>query len=156
MSSGFLHSLTDSHHRFSPSTDIAGQSALKSSVQRSIRAQLLETLSIDAETLEQIWPKKENLIQVKWHVIHNLDAALLIAVVCSREHITIFTLHGVPLFFQHFDDKIMPSLRLVHKCKLVLQTGSRVSDASGLQTPACCRTSRSIEAPSVTYSQAHI
>lgn len=58
-------------HRFGQS-DISGQSILKSSVQRSIRANLLAQLSIDAETLEQIWPKKENLVLVKWSILRVL------------------------------------------------------------------------------------
>jgi len=36
---------------------------------------------------------------------------------CSREHISIYTLNGVPLFFQHFDEHIIPTLRLVHLCE---------------------------------------
>ncbi|PIL23814.1 hypothetical protein GSI_13565 [Ganoderma sinense ZZ0214-1] len=34
----------------------------------------------------------------------------------SREHISIYTLHGEPLFFQHFDGPFFPTLRLLHKC----------------------------------------
>lgn len=89
--------------KFSPSTDIASQSTLKSSAQRAIRAQLLSTFNLDAETLEQIWPKKENLVQVK-----------------CREHMTIYTLNGVPLFFQHFDEHIFPTLRLLHRYPNIL------------------------------------
>jgi hypothetical protein len=62
--------LTDSLRgcRFQPSTDIAGQTPVKSSVQRSIRSAVLNQWSIDAETLEQMWPKKESLVHVKWSV----------------------------------------------------------------------------------------
>ena len=34
----------------------------------------------------------------------------------SREHISIYTLNGDPLFFQHFDGPYYPVLRLLHKC----------------------------------------
>jgi predicted ribosome-associated RNA-binding protein Tma20 len=34
----------------------------------------------------------------------------------SRDHITIYTVQGEPLFFQHFDGPFYPTLRLVHKC----------------------------------------
>ncbi|KZT11468.1 uncharacterized protein LAESUDRAFT_710962 [Laetiporus sulphureus 93-53] len=89
--------------KFHPSSDVAGQTSVKSSVQRSIRSSLLSQWKIDPETLEQIWPKKEPLTLVK-----------------CREHISIFTLHGEPLFFQHFDGPFFPTLRLLHKYPFVL------------------------------------
>ncbi|KAF8520210.1 hypothetical protein BU17DRAFT_75754 [Hysterangium stoloniferum] len=89
--------------KFAPATDIAGQTILKSSVQRSIRTGLLTQLKLDAETLEQIWPKKEPLVHVK-----------------CRDHISVYTLHGEPLFFQHFDGPYFPTLRLLHKYPFLL------------------------------------
>src|SRR6266566_3007418 len=38
---------------------------------------------------------------------------------CSRDHLSIYTLHGEPLFFQHFDGPYFPTLRLLHKCKRI-------------------------------------
>ena len=35
----------------------------------------------------------------------------------SREHLSIYALHGEPLFFQHFDGPYFPTLRLLHKCE---------------------------------------
>lgn len=58
-------------HRFSPSSDISGQTSLKSSVQRSIRSGILSQWKIDPEAFEQIWPKKEPLTLVKWLVPSN-------------------------------------------------------------------------------------
>ncbi|KIM65307.1 hypothetical protein SCLCIDRAFT_113168, partial [Scleroderma citrinum Foug A] len=89
--------------RFSPSTDIASQTPPKSSVQRSIRSAVLLQWSIESETLEQIWPKKESLTHVK-----------------CREHISIYALHGEPLFFQHFDGAFYPTLRILHKYPFIL------------------------------------
>ena len=43
-------------------------------------------------------------------------APLVLLRPCSREHISIYTLHGEPLFFQHFDGPFFPTLRLLHKC----------------------------------------
>ncbi|KAI5115714.1 hypothetical protein M0805_009263 [Coniferiporia weirii] len=83
--------------------DISSQSILKSSVQRSIRANLLAHLRIDAATLEQIWPKKEGLVLVK-----------------CRDHISIYAVNGEPLFIQHFDGPLYPMLRLVHKYPSIL------------------------------------
>ncbi|KZS98962.1 hypothetical protein SISNIDRAFT_545805 [Sistotremastrum niveocremeum HHB9708] len=78
--------------------DASGQSILKSSVQRSIRATLLSQMNWDAETLELVWPKKEALVLVK-----------------CRDHISIYTVQGEPLFFQHFDGPFFPTLRLLQK-----------------------------------------
>ncbi|THH33917.1 hypothetical protein EUX98_g340 [Antrodiella citrinella] len=89
--------------KFSPSTDVSGQTSVKTSVQRSIRSGILSQWSIDQDTLESIWPKKEPLILVK-----------------CREHISIYTLHGEPLFFQHFDGPFYPTLRMVHKYPFLL------------------------------------
>ena len=130
--------------RFQPSTDVSGQVSVKSSVQRSIRASILSQWQINPETFEQIWPKKESLTLVKWYVTSHPSIAgrrcaklfVLTPVSCrlpsfaffsvppvarpsalrSREHIYIYTLHGEPLFFQHFDGPFFPTLRLLHKC----------------------------------------
>ncbi|KAI0797801.1 hypothetical protein C8Q75DRAFT_739734 [Abortiporus biennis] len=83
--------------------DVSGQTSVKSSVQRSIRTALLSQWKIDPETLEQIWPKKEPIILAK-----------------CRDHISIFTLQGEPLFFQHFDGPFYPTLRLLHKYPFIL------------------------------------
>ncbi|KAK7467086.1 translation machinery-associated protein 20 [Stygiomarasmius scandens] len=89
--------------KFSTSTDIAGQTPVKSSVQRSLRAAVLAQWKIEPETLDVIWPKKEGLVHVK-----------------CREHISIYTVHGEPIFFQHFDGPIYPTLRVLHKYPYIL------------------------------------
>ncbi|RDX48346.1 hypothetical protein K466DRAFT_563538 [Polyporus arcularius HHB13444] len=89
--------------KFQPSADVSGQVSVKSSVQRNIRASILSQWNINPETFEQIWPKKEPLTLVK-----------------CREHISIYTLHGEPLFFQHFDGPFFPTLRLLHKYPSIL------------------------------------
>ncbi|TFK72162.1 hypothetical protein BDN72DRAFT_869612 [Pluteus cervinus] len=89
--------------KFVPSTDIAGQTPVKTSVQRSIRASVLSQWKIEPETLEVIWPKKETLIHVK-----------------CREHISIYTVHGEPIAFQHFDGPVYPTLRILHKYPYIL------------------------------------
>ncbi|KAI0303424.1 hypothetical protein B0F90DRAFT_1710916 [Multifurca ochricompacta] len=89
--------------KFQPSTDVAGQTPVKSSVQRGIRSTILSLWNIDAETLEEIWPKKESIVNVK-----------------CRDHLSIYALHGEPLFFQHFDGPYFPTLRLLHKYPFIL------------------------------------
>ncbi|KAG5728328.1 Translation machinery-associated protein 20 [Termitomyces sp. T112] len=89
--------------KFSPSTDIAGQTPVKSSVQRAIRAAILSQWKIEPETLEALWPKKEGLVHVK-----------------CREHVSIYSLHGEPLIIQHFDGPFYPTLRVLHKYPYIL------------------------------------
>ncbi|TFK27375.1 hypothetical protein FA15DRAFT_666443 [Coprinopsis marcescibilis] len=89
--------------KFSPSSDVSGHVPMKSSVQRNLRATILSQWKIEPETLEAIWPKKEGLVHAK-----------------CREHIAIYTVHGEPLFVQHFDGPFMPTLRLLHKYPYIL------------------------------------
>ncbi|EDR11304.1 uncharacterized protein LACBIDRAFT_183839 [Laccaria bicolor S238N-H82] len=89
--------------KFSPSTDIAGSTPVKTSVQRQIRATVLSQWKIEPETLEAIWPKKEGLVHVK-----------------CREHISVYTVQAQPIFFQHFDGPFYPTLRILHKYPYVL------------------------------------
>ncbi|KAG5635901.1 hypothetical protein H0H81_009726 [Sphagnurus paluster] len=96
--------------RFSPATDIAGQTPVKSSVQRAIRAAVLAQWKIEPETLEAIWPKKEGLVHVKWCVRAQRQ----------REHVSVYTVHGEPLIIQHFDGPYYPTLRLLHKYPYIL------------------------------------
>ncbi|KAG2020795.1 malignant T cell amplified sequence 1 [Coprinopsis cinerea AmutBmut pab1-1] len=91
--------------KFSASSDISGQVPVKTSVQRAIRNSILSQWKIEPETLEAIWPKKEGLVHVK-----------------CREHISIYTVHGQPLFFQHFDGPFFPTLRLLHQYPYILPT----------------------------------
>ena len=81
----FVYSIALLDHRFSPSTDIAGHTPVKQSVQRQIRATVLSLWKIEPETLEAIWPKKEGLVHVKWSVL-------------------LIILHGsIPLFYKFFN-----------------------------------------------------
>jgi PUA domain protein len=37
----------------------------------------------------------------------------------SKDHVSIYTVQSEPLFFQHFDEPLYPTLRLLHKCTLL-------------------------------------
>jgi len=56
----------------------------------------------------------------------------------SRDHASIYTLHGEPIFFQHLDGPVYPTLRTLHKCMPETSCGSsgfltvRVTDPSVL------------------------
>ncbi|GAA5990106.1 hypothetical protein JCM11641_007069 [Rhodosporidiobolus odoratus] len=56
--------------------------------------------AVDEEltVLDVLWPKKETLTLVK-----------------CREHISLYTVHGEPLFFQHFDGPFYPTLKVLHR-----------------------------------------
>lgn len=53
------------------------------------------------ELLELVLPKKATIHQTK-----------------CREHLLLIVVEGEPLFFQQFDGPLIPSLRVLHKCKL--------------------------------------
>ncbi|KAF1841141.1 uncharacterized protein K460DRAFT_380860 [Cucurbitaria berberidis CBS 394.84] len=74
------------------------KSKVKSSAQRAIRSKVLESYPKLEPYIEDILPKKEQLDLVK-----------------LPDRVSLYTLHGTPLFFQHMDDAILPHLTLVHK-----------------------------------------
>ncbi|EJD05989.1 uncharacterized protein FOMMEDRAFT_166285 [Fomitiporia mediterranea MF3/22] len=84
-------------------SDITGKTNVKSSAQRAIRDTLIRDLKVDTEKLEQIWPKKEVLVHVK-----------------CRDHISIYTVNGDPLFFQQHEEQLYPTLWLVQKYPSIL------------------------------------
>ncbi|GAA5938725.1 translation machinery-associated protein 20 [Sporobolomyces koalae] len=48
--------------------------------------------------MDTLWPKKETCSLVK-----------------CRDHVSMYTVHGEPLFFQHFDGPFYPTLKVLHK-----------------------------------------
>ncbi|KAK2460615.1 hypothetical protein APHAL10511_007085 [Amanita phalloides] len=89
--------------KFSLTSDVSGQTIVKSSAQRSIRAAILSQWKIEPETLEVLWPKKETLTHVK-----------------CRDHLSIYTVHGEPIFFQQSDGPVYPTLRVLHRYPYIL------------------------------------
>jgi malignant T-cell-amplified sequence len=71
---------------------------IKSSVQRGIRAKILETYPLLEPHLESILPKKSQLDLVK-----------------LPDRVSLYSLDDTPLFFQHMDDPIIPHLKIVHQ-----------------------------------------
>ncbi len=86
-------------------TDLGPATALKSSVRRVIRQKLTDqypALAADeGALLEAAWPNKASVTTMKF----------------AREHVQMFIADKQVLFFQHYDDWYLPSLRLLHKCK---------------------------------------
>lgn len=91
---------------------------MKSSAQRAMKKAIVETYPlITEEIIEEIFPKKLNIIATKWYYNLNYEVFLLIF---SSDRLLLFSLEneGIPLFFQHYGSVYVPTLRLVHKCIL--------------------------------------
>lgn len=77
---------------------------MKSSAQRGVRKQILELYPrMTEEALEQLMPKKSSLFLAKCH-----------------DNINLIVLDNEPLFFQHFDEPLIPTLRTLHKFPHIL------------------------------------
>ncbi|RPA99403.1 hypothetical protein L873DRAFT_1843687 [Choiromyces venosus 120613-1] len=76
----------------------SSKTKLKSSIQRNLRAKLVEQFPLLGPHIDEILPKKSQLSLLK-----------------APERLSLYTLDNEVLFFQHHDDALFPSLRLVHK-----------------------------------------
>ncbi|KAJ3254813.1 hypothetical protein HK103_006803 [Boothiomyces macroporosus] len=84
--------------KFNPKQDISGQTQAKSSVQRNIRAKILDQMPLLEPHIEEILPKKAPLFIVK-----------------CLDRVSILQINGESLFFQHFDGPFIPNLKLLQK-----------------------------------------
>ncbi|KAI9230772.1 MAG: PUA-like domain-containing protein [Piptocephalis tieghemiana] len=84
--------------KFNPKDDISGQSLTKSSVQRAIRAKILEQYPTLEPVMEDILPKKAPLVVVK-----------------CLDHVNLITVQGKILFYNTRDEPYFPTLRLLHQ-----------------------------------------
>ncbi|KAF9540445.1 hypothetical protein EC957_004285 [Mortierella hygrophila] len=84
---------------FNIKEDVTGHTQVKSSVQRAIRAKILEQYKEGIEgIIDDVMPKKAPLILMKCH-----------------EHINLIVMNNEVLFFNHFDGPYFPTLKLLHK-----------------------------------------
>ena len=92
--------------RFDSSSDISTSTQVKTSVQRGIKAQILQSHpSMDEEALDALLPKKPPLFQYK------VGPHLMLYCRQSLEG----TSDNEPIFFQSRDGPVLPTLRLVHQ-----------------------------------------
>ncbi|CAO3678777.1 unnamed protein product [Umbelopsis ramanniana] len=89
--------------KFSFTENIAGQTQLKSSVQRGIRGKIIEQYPSLEPILDDLMPKKTPIVLVKGH-----------------EHLSFLSVNNQVLFFQHFDGPYYPTLKLLHKYPILL------------------------------------
>ncbi|CAN6674571.1 translation machinery-associated protein 20 [Trichomonascus vanleenenianus] len=78
--------------------EIHSRANIKSSVQRSLRAKLLAQFPDLEPVIDDVVPKKSQLVQVK----------------CANR-MSLYGVNGEVIFTQHFDEDLVPTLRLVHK-----------------------------------------
>ncbi|KAK5194554.1 translation machinery-associated protein 20 [Exophiala xenobiotica] len=85
---------------------VAGaKSKVKSSVQRGIRAKVLETYPKLEPHIDEIMPKKSQLDLVK-----------------LPDRVSLYVLDDRALFYQHMDDPIIPHLKIVHQYPQAFKT----------------------------------
>ena len=93
---------------FDPSKDVSTSTQVKTSVQRGLRAQISEAHpSITEDQLEALIPKKHPLVQYK--------VGPHMMLYCRRIDHEEASSSDEPIFFQHRDGPILPTLRIVHK-----------------------------------------
>jgi isochorismate hydrolase len=63
--------------RFQADENISGVTQLKSSVQRSIRAKLVEQFPSIKDYIDDICPKKESMVLIKWYQVMFTHSNLL-------------------------------------------------------------------------------
>jgi PUA domain protein len=88
--------------KFHEKDDVIGQNPIKSSVQRTIRSTILKQYPALEPHLEEILPKKKEIVVVK----------------CTN-YIELVKVDREILFFKGRDDPYFPALTLVHRCKSV-------------------------------------
>ncbi|ODQ66488.1 translation machinery-associated protein 20 [Nadsonia fulvescens var. elongata DSM 6958] len=78
--------------------EVHSRSNIKSSVQRGLKAKLIEQFPGLESVIEEAMPKKSQMVQIK----------------CS-DKVTLYSINSEVLFFQSFDDPLVPTIKFVHK-----------------------------------------
>ncbi|CAB3992700.1 malignant T-cell-amplified sequence 1-like [Paramuricea clavata] len=89
--------------KFQADENISGVTQLKSSVQRSIRAKLVEQFPSIKDYIDDICPKKESMVLIKCH-----------------DHVEIICVNSELLFFKQRDSPYYPTLRLLHQYPFIM------------------------------------
>jgi len=101
--------------KFDPSSDVSTSTQVKASVQRALKSQLIGAHPlITDESFDELVPKKSPLVQYK------VGSHLMLY--CRRNHDgnndgddeNMKSDSNEPIFFQHRDGPILPTLKLVH------------------------------------------
>merc|ERR1712012_1422760 len=89
--------------KFVAKEEISGSTQLKSSVQRGIKTTIKDTYPSIDPYLDQIFPKKDQIVLIK-----------------CKEHIEILAVKGELVFFRQRDGPWYPTLKLLHKYPFML------------------------------------
>jgi len=79
-------------------SDCSQSSQVKSSAQRGIKAKITEHHPALEDIIDEVLPKKPPLYQFR-----------------AGQHLTVFCRGSEPLFFEHRDGPVLPTLRFVHQ-----------------------------------------
>mmetsp|Transcript_8 Transcript_8/g.36 ORF Transcript_8/g.36 Transcript_8/m.36 type:complete len:206 (-) Transcript_8:228-845(-) len=94
--------------KFDPSTDISTSTQVKASVQRGIKSQVAQSHpKLSEAELDGLLPKKPPLVQYK------VGSHLMLY--CRRVEHEDASPSDEPVFYQHRDGPILPTLRFIHK-----------------------------------------
>lgn len=94
--------------KFDPSSDVSTSTQVKASVQRGIKSQISNAHpNMTDDQLEALLPKKPPLVQYK------VGPHLMLY--CRRVEHEDSSPSDEPVFFQHRDGPILPTLKVVHK-----------------------------------------
>ena len=90
---------------FDPDNDVSTSTQVKASVQRGIKSQILNAHpAVTDEILNELLPKKPPLVQYK------IGPHLMLY--CQQQE---GSGGDIPVFFQHRDGPILPTLKFIHK-----------------------------------------
>lgn len=96
--------------RFNPSEDVSTSSQVKSSMQRAIKSGFGEANpALSEEILDVLFPKKPPLVQYK------VGPHLMLYCQHMESEDEGVSASDVPVFFQHRDGPVLPTLKLVHQ-----------------------------------------
>lgn len=104
------------------SLQLGVSSKVKSSVQRSLRNKFVEQYPGFEPYIEEILPKKASLLAAKLCVFpsapidtsHTRKQQTDAIASVSPNHVTLYLADSRPLFYQHYDDPLVPHLCVVH------------------------------------------
>jgi malignant T-cell-amplified sequence len=96
--------------KFDPSADVSTSTQVKASVQRAIKSQIGDANpALTEEILDELLPKKDPLVQYK------VGPHLMLYCQHVESQEEGVSASDIPVFFQHRDGPVLPTLKFVHQ-----------------------------------------